>query len=193
MTSLSLFTFMHWRRKWQPTPVFLPGQSQGRERLLGCRTERVTERQQTGDRQGREDGIRSETDTLAQPVTHLRGSGAGTLGVPLGGTRRVGSNSVPPHRRQPTRLPRPWDSPGKNTGVGCHFLLQCMEVKSESEVIQSCLTLRDPMDCSLPGSSIHGIFQARILEWGTIAFSAFFLLLLLLLSHFSHVRLCVTP
>ena len=78
------------------------------------------------------------------------------------------SNSVRPHRRQPTRLPRPWDSPGKNTGVGCHFLLQCMKVKSESEVAQSCPTLSDPMDCSLPGSSIHGIFQARVLEWGAI-------------------------
>ena len=76
-----------------------------------------------------------------------------------------------PHRRQPSRLPRPWDSPGKNTGVGCHFLLQCMKVKSESEVAQLCPTLRDPMDCSLPGSSIHGIFQARVLEWGAIAFS----------------------
>ena len=75
-----------------------------------------------------------------------------------------------PHRRQPTRRPCPWDSPGKNTGVGCHFL-QCMKVKSESEVTWSCLTLRDPMDCSLPGSSIHGIFQARVLEWGAIAFS----------------------
>ena len=75
------------------------------------------------------------------------------------------SDSVRPHRRQPTRLPRPWDSPGKNTGVGYHFLLQCMKVKSESEVTQSCPTLRDPMDCSLPGSSIHGIFQARVLEW----------------------------
>ena len=73
--------------------------------------------------------------------------------------------------RQPTRLPRPWDSPGKNTGVGCRFLLQCMKVKSESEVAQSCTTLRDPMDCSLPGSSIHRIFQARVLEWGAIAFS----------------------
>ena len=70
----------------------------------------------------------------------------------------VMSNSVRPHRRQPTRLPRPWDSPGKNTGVGCHFLLQCMKVKSESEVAQSCLTSSDPMYCSLPGSSIHGIF-----------------------------------
>ena len=77
-----------------------------------------------------------------------------------------------PHRRQPIRLPRPWDSPGKNTGVGCHFLLQCMKVKSEREVTQSCLTLHDPMDCSLPGSSVHGIFQARVLEWGAIAFSA---------------------
>ena len=73
--------------------------------------------------------------------------------------------------RQPTRLPCPWDSPGKNTGVGCHFLLQCMKVKSETEVAQSCPTLSDPMDCSLPGSSVHGIFQARVLEWGAIAFS----------------------
>ena len=76
-----------------------------------------------------------------------------------------------PHRRQPTRLRHPWDSPGKNTGVGCHFLLQCMKVKSESKVAQSCPTLSDPMDWSLPGSSIHGIFQARVLEWGAIAFS----------------------
>ena len=75
-------------------------------------------------------------------------------------------NSVRPHRWQPTRLRSPWDSPGKNTGVGCHFLLQCMKVKSESEVAQSCLTPSDPMDCSPPGSSIHGIFQARVLEWG---------------------------
>ena len=67
------------------------------------------------------------------------------------------------------------DSPGKNTGVGCHFLLQCMKVKSESEVAQSCLTLQDPMDCSLPGSSIPGVFQARVLEWGAIAFSSVFL------------------
>ena len=81
------------------------------------------------------------------------------------------SNSVRPHKQQPTRLARPWDSPGKSTGVGCHFLLQCMKVKSESEVAQSCPTLGDPMDCSLPGSSVHGIFQARVLEWGAIAFS----------------------
>ena len=127
------------------------------------------------------------------------------------------SNSARPQRRQPTRLPRPWDSPGKDTGVGCHclllllllsrfshvrlcetpetaahqalpslgfsrqehwsglpFLLQCMKVKSESEVAQSCLTLRDPMDCSPPGSSVYGILQARVPEWGAIAFSVHF-------------------
>ena len=76
----------------------------------------------------------------------------------------------------PTRLPRPWDSSGKNTGVGWHFLLQCRKVKSESEVAQSCPTLSDPMDCSLPGSSIHGIFQARVLECGAIAFSKNYIL-----------------
>ena len=81
------------------------------------------------------------------------------------------SDSVRPHRRRPIRLPRPWDSLGKNTGVGCHCLLQCMKVKSESEVAQLCPTLRDSTDCSLPGSSVHGIFQARVLEWGAIAFS----------------------
>ena len=81
------------------------------------------------------------------------------------------SNSVRSHRRQPTRLHHPWDYLGKDTGVGCHFLLQCMKVKSESEVAQSCPTLSDPMDCSLPGSYIHGIFQARVLEWGAIALS----------------------
>ena len=82
-----------------------------------------------------------------------------------------------PHRWQPTRLPHPWDSPGKTTGVGCHFLLQYMKVKSESEseVAQSCPTLSDPMDCSPPGSSIHGIFQARVLEWGAIAFSTVYI------------------
>ena len=73
----------------------------------------------------------------------------------------------------PTLWPHPWDSPGKNTGVDCHFLLQCRKVKSECEVAQSCPTLRNPMDCSLPGSSVHGIFQARVLEWDAIAFSVF--------------------
>ena len=76
-----------------------------------------------------------------------------------------------PHGWQPTRLPHAWDSPGKNTRVDCHFLLQCMKVKNESEVAQLCPTLRDPMDHSPPGSSVHGIFQARVLEWGAIAFS----------------------
>ena len=82
------------------------------------------------------------------------------------------SDSLWSHRWQSTRLLCPWDSPGKNTGVGCHFLLQFMKVKSESEVAQSCPTLSDPMDCSPPGSSVHGIFQARVLEWGAIAFSS---------------------
>ena len=84
----------------------------------------------------------------------------------------VVSSSVRPRRRQPARLPRPWDSPGKNTGVGCHFLLQCMKVNNEGEVAQSCPTLSDPIDGSPPGSSAHGIFQARVLEWGAVAFSA---------------------
>ena len=81
------------------------------------------------------------------------------------------SDSAQPHGQQPIRLPHPWDSPGKNTGAVCHFLLQCMKVKSESEVAQSCPTLSDPVDCSIPGSSVHGIFQARVMEWGAIAFS----------------------
>ena len=80
------------------------------------------------------------------------------------GLASVVCNSVWPHRRQPTRLPGPQDSPGKNTGVGCHFLLQCMKVERESEIAQSCPTLSNPMDCSLPGSSVHGIFQARVLS-----------------------------
>ena len=77
-----------------------------------------------------------------------------------------------PYRRKPTdRSPpgyRPRSSPGKNTEVGCHFPLQCMKEKSESEVAQSCPTLSDPMACSLLGSSVHGIFQARVLEWGPL-------------------------
>ena len=79
--------------------------------------------------------------------------------------------TVQPHRRQPTRIPRPWDSPGKSTGVGCHFLLQCAKVKSESEVAQLCQTLYNPMDHSLPRLSIHGILQARVLEWVALALS----------------------
>ena len=93
-----------------------------------------------------------------------------------------------PHKRQPTRLPHPWDSPGKNTGVGCHFLLQCIKVKSESEVAQSCPTLSDPMDCSLPGSSIYGIFQARVLEWGVLT-----IYLILAQCHFPWTWLPISP
>ena len=99
------------------------------------------------------------------------------------------SNSVRPHKQWPTRLPRPWDSPGKNTGVGCHFLLQCMKGKSKSEVTQSCPTLHDPMVCSLPGSSVHGIFQARVLEWGAIAFSKYILYIYIYITD----SLCITP
>ena len=96
-----------------------------------------------------------------------------------------------PHGLQPTRFLRPWDSPGKNTGVGCHFLLQCMKVKSESEVAQLRPTLLDPMDCSLPGSAIHGIFQATVLEWGAIAFSlATINLLTLIINKDGNFHIC---
>ena len=98
------------------------------------------------------------------------GVAAGMLLLLLSGFSRV--RLVQSHRWQPTRLLCPWDSPGKNTGIGCHFLLQCMKVKNESEVAQSCPTLSDPMDCSLPGFSVHGIFQARVLEWVAIPFSS---------------------
>ena len=96
-----------------------------------------------------------------------------------------------PQRRQPTRLPRPWDSPGKNTGVGCHFLLQCMKVKNESEVAQSCPTPSDPMDCSPWGPSVHGIFQARVLEWGAITFSTSYCVLFNSVQWLSSVQLFV--
>ena len=101
------------------------------------------------------------------------GEGSVSIYIAAAKSHQVVSDSVRPHRWQPNRLLCPWDSPGKNTGVGCHFLLQRMKVKSESEVTQSCLTLSDPMDCSLPGSSAHGIFQARVLEWVAIAFSIY--------------------
>ena len=102
------------------------------------------------------------------------------------------SDSVRPHRWPPPRLLCPWDSPGKNTGMGCHFLLQCMKVKSESEVSQFYLTVCDPTDCSLPGSSVHGIFQARLLEWGAIVFSNAWKWKVKV-KLLSHVRLLVTP
>ena len=118
----------------------------------------------------------------AQPAARQAQAGASVLRrellSPVSGIAAAAAKSLQacptlcdPPRRQPTRPPRPWGSPGKNTGVGCHFLLQCMKVKSGSEVAQSCLTLSDPRDCSPPASSIHGIFQARVLEWGAIAFS----------------------
>ena len=107
---------------------------------------------------------------MSQKLVHLWESSYGVDAAAA--VASVMSNPVQPHRQQPTSLLCPWDSPGKNTGVGCYSLLQCMRVKSESEVTQSCPTLRDPMDCSLPGSSVHGIFQARVLEWGAIAFSS---------------------
>ena len=87
------------------------------------------------------------------------------------------SDSVRPHWWQPTRLPCPWNYPGKNAGVGCHFLLQCMKVKSESEVARSCPTVSDPMDCSLPGSSVHGIFQAGVLFLLILIYNVFFFFL----------------
>jgi len=96
--------------------------------------------------------------------------------------------TVQPHRWQPTRIPHPWDSPGKNTGVGCHFLLQCMKVKSEREVAQLCLTLRDPMDYRLPGSSIHSIFQAKVLEWVSIAFSNLYTILLYINIYYMFIQ-----
>ena len=102
------------------------------------------------------------------------------------------SDSVRPHRWQPIRLPCPWDSPCKNTGVGCHSFLQCMKVKSESEVSHSCPTLSDPMDCSLPGSSVHGILQARVLEWGAVSFSIIGMTWDLLLELVSASFCCIT-
>ena len=103
------------------------------------------------------------------------------------------SDSVQPYRRQPTRLPCPWDYPGKNTGVGCHFFLQCMKVKSENEISQSCPTLSDPVDCSLPVSSVQGIFQARALEWGAIAFSTIYVYLNVLCAVVQLLSLPVSP
>ena len=116
-------------------------------------------------------------DRVKKKVSHRKNLNNSLLFLAAAATKSLQScPTLQLHRQQPTRLPRPWGSPGKNTGVGCHFLLQCMKVKSESEVPQSCPTLSDPLDCSLAGSSVHGIFQARVLEWGAIAFSACFLL-----------------
>ena len=174
---------MLWRRKWQPTPVFLPGESHGPQ---------PTRLPRPWDSPGKNTGVGCHFPR--DPVLQINLGQMAAISLALSekewkhkrnttlfciyspAARQVASvvsDSVRPHERQPTRLLRPWDSPGKNTGVGCHFLLQCMKVESESEVDQSCWTLSDPMDCSLPGSSIHGIFWATELEWGAIAFSQF--------------------
>ena len=99
------------------------------------------------------------------------------------------SDSVRPQRWQPSRLPRPWDSPGKNTGVGCHFLPQCMKVKSESEVAQSCLSLCDPKDCSLPGSSVHGFSRQEY--WSGVPLPSPMIMLLTTISLlFLSINIC---
>ena len=163
---------MHWRRKWQPTPVFLPGESQRWGSLVGCHlwgrtesdtTEATWQQQQVGHSFSSKE---QESFNFMAAVTICSDFGAPQNKVFCCLAYRViitiflnsiyvrcccyvtsvMSDSVRPHRWQPTRLPRPWDSPGKNTGVGCHFLLQCMKVKSESKVAQSCPTLSDPMD-----------------------------------------------
>ena len=185
--SLSLFTFLHWRRKWKPTPVFLPGESQGWGSLVGYRLWGRTELDTTEVTQQSLQIIthnEKQTDLVSLNYSLMFSPGIINLLTNIESfteelcrdccccyVASVVSNSVQHHSRQPTRLYRPWDSPGKNTGVGCHFLLQCMKVKSESEVAQSFPTLSDPMVCSLPGSSVFGILQARVLEWGAIAFS----------------------
>ena len=106
-----------------------------------------------------------------QRLAHAAPSEAGLAAAAAAKSLQSCPTLCDPIDGSPPGCPRPWDSPGKNTGVGCHFLLECMKVKSESEVVQSCLTLSNLMDCSPPGSSVHGIFQARVLEWGAIAFS----------------------
>ena len=133
---LHKYIHIHWRREWQSTLVFLPGESHEQRSLVG-----------------HSPWDRKESDMTEQLILLL-----------LSRFSRVRLCATP--WTVAHQAPRPWDSPGKNTGVGCHFLLQCMKVKSESEVAQLCLTLHDPTDCSLPGSSVHGIFQAR--DWSGV-------------------------
>ena len=155
----------HWRRKWQPTSVLLPGESHGWRSLVGygprgCKESDMTERLHFHF-------VSHSTFLTIDSNSHF-------CVTALAAAAAKSLQSCPtlwPHRRQPTRLPCSWDSPGKNTGVGCRFLLQCRKVKSESEVAQSCPTLSDAMDYSPPGSSIHGIFQAKVLEWVATACS----------------------
>ena len=156
-----------WRRKWQPTPVLLPGKSHRWRSLVGYSP------------WGHKESDMSEQLHFTSDFLLL-----------LSCFSRIWLCAT--HRQQPTRLPRPWDSQGKNTGVGCHFPLQCMKVKSKSEVAQSCPTLSDPMDCSPPGSPVPGILQARTLEWVAISFSNAWKWKVKVKS-LSRVRLCVTP
>ena len=146
-------------RRRQPSRLPRPWDSPGKNTGVGCHF-LLQDMKVKSDRE-----VTQSCLTLCNPMN------LSTPGLPAAAAATAAKSlqSCPTHRRQPGRLPRPWDSPGKNTGVGCHFLLQCMKVKSESEFAQLCLTLRDPMDCSPPGSSIHGIFQTRVLEWGAIA------------------------
>ena len=167
-----------WRRKWLPTPEFLPGRShEQRKTSIPSSTNNSTTQRKCLLRLASifclcevfyirlwaNNCLKSLEPASLSPLIHRAAAAAAAKSL----------QSCPtlwPHRRQPTRLRRPWDSPGKNTGVGCHLLLQCMKAKSECEVAQSCPTLHDPMDWSLPGSSVRGIFQARVLEWVLIAF-----------------------
>ena len=173
-------------RRWQPTRLLRPWDSPGKNAGVGCHFLLQCMKVKS------ESEVAQSCLTLRDPMDCiLPGSSVygsfqarvlewGTIAFSTHSccccccqVTSVVSDSVQPHRRKPTRLPCPWDSPGKNTGVGCHFLLQCMKVKSEREVAQSCQTLSDPIDYSLPDSSIHGIFQARVLEWGAIAHSLY--------------------
>ena len=151
----------------QPTRLLRPWDSPGKNTGVGCHFLLQCMKEKS------ESEVAQSCLTLSDPMDYsLPGSSVhGIFQVIVLAAASVISDSVRPHRRQPNRLLCPWDSPGKNTGVCCHFLLHCIKVKNESEVAQLCPSLRDSMDCSLPGSSIHGIFQARVLEWGAIAFS----------------------
>ena len=155
---------MHWRGKRQPTPVFLPGESQDGgawwAAVYGVAQSRTRLKRLSSSSSRKIFGGFLDSSVGKESACQRKGRGFDP---------RAGKIAHAPG--QPTRLPRPWDSPGKNTGVGCHVLLQCMKVKSESEVVQLCPTLHNPMGCSPPGSPVHGIFQARVLEWVAIAFS----------------------
>ena len=151
----------------QPTRVPCPWDSPGKNTGVGCHFLLQCMKS--------ESEVAQSCPTLSDPMDcSLPGSSIHGIFQATAAKLLQSCPTVQPHRRQPIKLCCPWDSPGKNAGMGCHFLLQCMKVKSESEVAQSCPTPSEPMDCSLPGSSVHGIFQARVLEWGAIAFSGIY-------------------